>query len=80
MEKKKINFSDIKGMLSKDQMKSIKGGSAGDPGCGTSCTVYLNGGGQTGGVCGTWDNQCACFSSVSPGYQQFGTQTGCHPQ
>jgi len=80
MEKKKISFHNIKGMLNNDQMKSIKGGSAGTPGCGTSCTVALIGGGTTSGICGTWSGGCACFSSVSPGYMQYGAQTGCHPQ
>lgn len=29
MEKKKFDFKDIKGMLSRDEMKQIKGGSGG---------------------------------------------------
>ncbi len=34
MEKKKIGFSDIKSMLTRDQMKQIKGGSGGgNPNC-----------------------------------------------
>ncbi|WP_158994694.1 hypothetical protein [Mucilaginibacter sp. L196] len=73
MEKKKINFSNIKGMLSNDQMKSIKGGSAGDPGCGTVCTINLDNGRTEPGICGTYESTCACFAT---GYIQFGTN-GC---
>jgi len=78
MEKKKINFSNIKGMLSNDQMKSIKGGSVGDPGCGNKCYITLpDGNREQIGTCGTFEGTCACFTS---GYTQFGSQTGCYPQ
>jgi hypothetical protein len=75
MEKKKINFSDIKGMLSKDQMKSIKGGSIGDPSCAhpaKNCS-YTDGYGhvQTSGVCGSYESNCACFSTINPGFMYF---------
>jgi len=75
MEKKKINFSDIKGMLSKDQMKSIKGGSIGDPSCGgdTLCTYFANGVAKTG-ECGSYGTPtnfvCVCYSPT-PGYMNF---------
>ena len=53
MQKAKFNFKDIKGMLSRDEMKKIKGGSSG--GClkaGTSC-----GSGKTCSASGT---SCLC--------------------
>ena len=75
MEKKKISFSNIKGMLSNDQMKSIKGGSAGDPGCGTSCQINLDNNNYEIGICGTYEGLCACFAT---GYTQFSPTNGCH--
>jgi len=79
MEKKKTSFGNIRGMLSNDQMKAIKGGSAGDPGCGpTNCSINRgNGVIEKIGACGTYEGTCACFAT---GYIQFGAQTGCFPQ
>ena len=57
MEKKKINFNNIKGMLSNDQMKTIKGGSSGNAACGTWCWV----GNNPNGSCGYYNSVCACF-------------------
>lgn len=38
MEKKQFNFKNIKGMLSRDEMKQIKGGSGwNSPGCEDEC-------------------------------------------
>ena len=55
MEKKKINFSNIKGMLSNDQMKSIKGGST--TSCGTYCYILD----YAPGTCGNYYGTCMCF-------------------
>ena len=63
---KKVNFSDIKGMLSKDQMKTIKGGST-PQSCGTS---YKNPQTYQLGYCTTTNGYvggqpatiCVCFA------------------
>lgn len=67
---KKINFSDIKGILSRDEMKQIKGGSMGDHRCNAwSCTSI--GGYEPAiynGVCGTAfenPNVCVCFNPAT---------------
>jgi len=73
MEKKKINFSNIKGMLSNDQMKSIKGGSVGDPVCGGAkpCNYTDAYGTPQTGKCGSYELTCACYSTINPGYMYF---------
>jgi len=66
MEQKKHFFADIKSMLSRDQMKQIKGGSQGNPVCGTTCSGYDY---QTQftfiGTCGSVDpGVCGCYNSA----------------
>jgi len=58
MEKKKINFSNIKGMLSNDQMKTIKGGSSGNLACGTWCWIDHD----PNGSCGYANGICSCYA------------------
>ncbi|WP_158994688.1 hypothetical protein [Mucilaginibacter sp. L196] len=60
MEKKRINFNDIKGMLSNDQMKKIKGGSTPYP---QSCG-YCYDDGFIGMACTGFNNNTVCECPV----------------
>jgi len=59
MEKKKINFSNIKGMLSTDQMKRIKGGSTPKT-CGSICHSVSYQQGYCITYSNTYESQCMC--------------------
>lgn len=70
---KKINFSDIKGILSRDEMKQIKGGSKGDPRCSqVACFAPDAFPSPIGnGTCGTpFENQevCVCYNASGQFY------------
>ena len=64
--KKEFNFKNIKGMLSRDEMKAIKGGS-GTTFCSTGpCSYYESGNGKVNGTCITNSNgSCVCKASNS---------------
>jgi len=77
MENKKLNFGNIKNMLSRDQMKQIRGGSGG--GCNVgACNVY-SGGVAYPGDCGTNFNggKCQCQTLYGPYTLPPGQTDGC---